>query len=195
MVVATALPPEHERHCRQHEPDKDYVVRPGHEALFHARDAQIPKSVAATMADAAKLGSSEHSTTCIRYRGPRRRIYCSMGRAPQKAGCSVCGVEISVASLFAPCGTDAYVCSSCTLKTTASAPTVEPDETVATITSRLMSTSRAIPVVELVSVPGGAAELRRLRDSGAITLVEGGTHVVPDHFHRTFQRARAGLRT
>lgn len=194
MVVVAAPPPEHECHRRHHEPCKDYVVRPGHEALFHARDAQIPKSVAATMADAAKLGSSEHSATCIRYRGPRRRIYCSMGRAPQKAECSVCKLAISVASLFAPCGTDAYVCSSCTLKTSASVPTVESDETAATITSRLMSTSRAIPVVELVSEPGGAAELRRLWDSGAVTLVEGGTHVVPDHYHRTFQRARAGIR-
>ena len=105
MVAATApLSTEHQRHRRHHEPGKDYIVRPGHEALFHARDAQIPKSVAATMAEAAKLGSSEHSTACIVTVHPAR--ICRHGRASD-GGCSVCNIEISLASLFAPCGTDA----------------------------------------------------------------------------------------
>ena len=117
-----------------------------------------------------------------------------MGRKPQTARCSVCNIEISLASLFVLCGTDAVVCSECTLKTSAPTPSEAPEEITVTVTSRLAATSRAIPVTELVSTPGGAAELRRLRDSGAITLVEGGTHVVPDHYHRTFQRTRAGMR-
>jgi hypothetical protein len=117
-----------------------------------------------------------------------------MGRKPQTARCSVCNIEISLASLFAPCGTDAVVCSECTLKTTALRASAAPEETTVTVTSRLAAASRAIPVTELVSTPGGAAELRRLRDSGAITLVEGGTHVVPNHYHRTFHRTRAGMR-
>jgi len=150
--------------------------------------------VTATIVDAAKLGFSEHVTASIRHCANVGLIY-AMGRREVVAECTVCGSEVPLASLFTACGADRVVCSQCTFVPKPREPPV-PVAPRYDLMQLLRSTTAAIPVVDIVSKPGGASELRRLLPLGAVSLVEGDTLVVPDSLHAAMKppRSRHGKR-